>query len=112
MPAWPRQERRVRPTAVLQVGLLAGARGRGLGRAGAHQARTLAGPHALDVHELAQPELRQLAAVARSLRPAERQAWVGLHEAVHEHAAHLELGRQPLPALAVLGPDGRTEAVG
>src|SRR5207249_11601494 len=65
--AAPRHEHRVLPTALLQVELRAGARRRGLDRAGAHQARTLADPHALDVHELAQPELRQLAAVARSL---------------------------------------------
>src|SRR3989454_8331372 len=110
--AAPRHEHRILPAAVLPVELRAGARRRGLDRASAHEAGTLADPHALDVHELAQPELRQLAAVARPLHAAERQARVGLHETVHEDAPHLELGRQPLPALAVLGPDGRTEAVG
>src|SRR5438094_551925 len=83
-----------------------------LERASAHEAGTLADPHALHVHELAQPELRQLAAVPGPLHAAERQPRVGLHEAVHEHAPHLELGRQPLAALAVLGPDGGPQAVG
>src|SRR5437879_1225258 len=107
-----RHEHRVLLAALLQVELRAGARRRGLDRAGAHQAGTLADPHALDVHELAQPELRELATVAGPLHPAERQARVGLHETVHEHAPHLKLARQPLAALAVLGPDGRPEAIG
>jgi alkylation response protein AidB-like acyl-CoA dehydrogenase len=58
-------------------------------------------PHRLDVHELPQPEFRQLAAVPRALDPAERQPRIGLDEPVHEHAARLDLPRQALAALAI-----------
>ena len=49
----------------------------------------------LHVHELADAEARQLAAVARLLDPAEGQARVGLHEGVHEAGARLDLLARP-----------------
>src|SRR5262249_43654920 len=60
----------------------------------------------LHVHELADSEARQLAAVAGLLDAAERQARVGAHEGVHEARAGLELvARDALAAGAVAGED-------
>ena len=45
----------------------------------------------LDVHELADPMVRELAAMAALLHAAEGEPRVGLHEAVHEAGAGVEL---------------------
>ena len=50
-------------------------------------------PDRLDVDELADAVLRQLAPVARALDAAERQPRVGLDQAVDEHRAGLDLAR-------------------
>src|SRR2546427_12237704 len=67
-------------------------------------------PDGFDVDELADAVLRQLAAIARALDPAEGQARVRLHEAVDEHRARFDLGRQPLGPRAVAGPQRGAEA--
>ena len=67
--------------------------------------------HRLHVHELPDAEARQLAAVARLLDPAERQARVGAHEGVHEAGAGLELVRaMRSPRATSRGEDGGAEA--
>jgi len=52
----------------------------------------------------------ELAAVPRVLDPAERHPGVGLHELVDETTARLELARDSLATIEVLGPDRRAEA--
>src|SRR5690242_6357659 len=49
-----------------------------------------------DVHELAQPVLGELAAVARLLDAAERQAWIGADLRVHRDRACVEPRGDPL----------------
>src|SRR6058998_2722096 len=53
-------------------------------------------PDRLDVDELLEPVLRQLASVPRALDSPEREPGIGSHEAVHEHATDLELPGEPL----------------
>src|SRR5258705_5450774 len=69
-------------------------------------------PHCFDVDELADAVLGELAPVARALDPAEGQARIGLHDAIDEHRTGLDLCRQTLTALAVLGPDRGAETEG
>src|SRR5439155_198722 len=68
-------------------------------------------PDRLDVDELLEPVLRQLAPVPRELDATERQPGVGLHEPVDENRADLELARQPLAPRGIPGPHGGAEAV-
>ena len=67
-------------------------------------------PHRLDVRELLDPVLGQLAPVARALHAAERQARVRGDHPVDEHEARLDLLGELLASLDVGGPDGRAEA--
>src|SRR5207248_3716479 len=62
------------------------------------------------VDELADAVLRELAAVARLLDAAERQPRIRLHQAVDEHGARLDLGRQALGPRVVPGPERRAQA--
>src|SRR4029077_9438603 len=62
-------------------------------------------PDGLDVGELLDPVLRQLAAVARALHAAERKPGVGSDHAVDEDEPGLDLLGEPLAALDVAGPD-------
>src|SRR6185295_1441721 len=66
-------------------------------------------PDGLDVDELADAVLRELAAVARALDPTERQPRVGLDQAVDEHRARLDLRGQPFGAGAILRPQRSTQ---
>src|SRR5260370_31197794 len=75
-------------------------------------ASRLGEPDRLDVDELADTVLRQLASIARPLDPTEGQARVRLHDAVDKYGAGLDLRRQMLGAPPVLGPEGRAEATG
>src|SRR5438876_4734196 len=68
-------------------------------------------PDGLDVHELADPEARELAAVAAPLDAAERQAWVRGDHPVDEHGARFDPSREGPAALHVAGPQGRAEAI-
>src|SRR6266511_4023786 len=72
----------------------------------------LGDPDRLDVDELADAVLRELAAVAGALDAAEGQARVGLDDAVDEHGARLDLRRQMFGARAALRPEGGAEAEG
>src|SRR5712692_3859710 len=67
-------------------------------------------PDRLDVHELTDAVLGELPPVARALDPAERQAWIRLHESIHEDRAGLDLRGHALGAGAILGPDRGAEA--
>src|SRR3954469_16409892 len=67
-------------------------------------------PHRLDVDEFADSVLRELAAVARALDPAEGQAWIGLHQAVDEDRAGLDARGHALGPRAVAGPHRGAEA--
>src|SRR5690606_31535662 len=65
----------------------------------------------LDVDELADAEVRQLAAVTTVLDAAEGQAWIGLHEHVDAAAAGLEfMRRNPRAALDVACEHCRAES--
>src|SRR5215813_12713020 len=72
----------------------------------------LGDPDRLDVRQLADAVLRQLASVAGTLDASEGHARVGLDHAVDEHGARLDLPREMLGAPAVLGPDRGAEAKG
>src|SRR5436190_21785027 len=64
----------------------------------------------LDVHELADAVLGELAAEARGLGAAERQAHVAAHLGVDEGGAHLQLPRHALAGGGVAGPHAGAEA--
>src|SRR5205085_12347195 len=64
-------------------------------------------PDRLDVDELADAVLRELAAVPRALDPAERQARIRLHDAVHEHRAGFDRRRETVRAPAIPRPQRR-----
>src|SRR5206468_877042 len=81
-------------------------------RSEAFMAAGLGDPDGLDVDELADAVLRQLAPVTGALDASERHARVGLDDAVDEHGARLDLRCQMLGAPAVLGPQRRAETKG
>src|SRR6202035_5796745 len=67
-------------------------------------------PHCLDVDELPDADLGELAAVARALDAAEGQAGVGLDGAVDEDRAGLDLRGQVGAARRIGGPEAGAEA--
>src|SRR5439155_3407648 len=67
-------------------------------------------PDRLDVHELADAVLRELAAIARALDAAERQARIRLHDAVHMDGARLDLRGHALGGGAIPRPERGAEA--
>src|SRR4051812_37984572 len=68
-------------------------------------------PHALDVRELVEAELRELTPVARLLHATERETGIALHHPVDEAGARLQLCREAIREVAVLGEDRRAESV-
>src|ERR1041384_5310066 len=69
-----------------------------------------ADPHALDVHELADAEIRELAPVTGALDSAEGKTRVGLHEVVDENRPGFDARSESGPPVAVARPDRCAEA--
>src|SRR3989442_9007782 len=66
-------------------------------------------PDRLDVHELADAVLGELAAIARALDAAERQARIRLHDAVHVDRPRVDLRRHALRRGAIPRPQRGAE---
>src|SRR5712691_7459332 len=69
-------------------------------------------PDRLDVHELADAVLGELAPIARALDAAERQARIRLHDAVHANRPRVDLRRHALGRGAIPRPQRGAEAEG